>query len=108
MYNHLEVKLKLPKGYIETNPGNAFIPQALSYVAALMIIPTMKDGGLRLGVDYRALNRATLKNQYFLPLISELLDRLCRAQIFTKLDLWNSYLLILFKNGDEYNTVLCI
>jgi len=45
-----------------------------------------KDGSLRLVQDYCALNTITIKNRYPLPLISELVSQLCRAQYFTKLD----------------------
>jgi hypothetical protein len=63
-----------------------------------------KDGGLRLCVDYRALNSATVKNRYPLPLIAKMLDRMRGARIFTQLDLWNTYHLIRIKEGDEYKT----
>jgi hypothetical protein len=56
-------------------------------------------------VDYRALNSATVKNRYPLPLIAEMLDRVCGARIFTKLDLRNANHLIRIKEGDEYKTV---
>jgi len=55
-------------------------------------------------VDYRALNLGTIKNRYPLPLISELLDRVREARIFTKLDLRNAYHLIRIKEGDKYKT----
>jgi hypothetical protein len=55
-------------------------------------------------VDYRALNLATVKNRYPLPLISEMLDRVREARIFTKLDLRGAYNLIRIKEGDEYKT----
>ena len=42
--------------------------------AAAPISFATKDGGQRLCVDYRALNKATLKNRYPIPLISEMLD----------------------------------
>jgi hypothetical protein len=42
-------------------------------------------------VDYRALNQASVKNRYPLPLISEILERVGKAKIFTKLDLRGAY-----------------
>ena len=65
---------------------------------------TKKDGRLRLCVDYRALNLATVKNRYLLPLIPEMLDPVCEATIFTKLDLRGAYNIIRTEEGDEYMT----
>jgi hypothetical protein len=45
-----------------------------------------------------------VKNRYPLPLISELLDRVRKVRIFTKLDLWNAYHLIRIKEGNEFKT----
>jgi len=66
------------------------------------ILCTKKNhGGLRLCVDYRALNKAPVKNRYPLPLISEMLDHVREARIFTKLDLGGAYYPIRIKEGDE-------
>ena len=62
------------------------------------------DGKLRLCVDYRALNAVTAKNRCPLHLIPELLDRLHRAKVFTKIDLRNAYHQLRVKEGDEYKT----
>jgi len=43
------------------------------------------DGTLRMCVDYRALNKITLKDRYPLPYIDDLLDRLHGGRVFTKL-----------------------
>ena len=50
-----------------------------------------KDRGLRLYIDYRGLNKVTIKNRYLLPLISKTLDRLSSAEVFTKLNLKDTY-----------------
>lgn len=42
-------------------------------------------------VDWRALNKQTVKNKYPLPLASELMDQLCGATVFSKLDLQSGY-----------------
>ena len=63
-----------------------------------------KDGGLRLCVDYRGLNSFTKKNRYPLPLISEALDRLVGAKVYTKLDIRDAYNMIRIREGDEWKT----
>jgi hypothetical protein len=55
-------------------------------------------------VDYRGLHKITKKNQYPLPLISSLLDRLHIGKIFTKLDLCGAYNLLKICPGDEWKT----
>jgi len=62
------------------------------------------DGGLRLCVDYRQLNKLTILNKYPLPLMSELRDRVAGATIFTKFNLKDGYHPIRMKKGDEWKT----
>ena len=50
-----------------------------------------KDGTLRLYIDYRELNKVTVKNKYPLPRIDDLFDQLQGAQYFSKIDLRSSY-----------------
>ena len=46
-----------------------------------------KDGTLRLCIDYRQLNKLTVKNKYSLPRIDDLFDQLKGVSIFSKIDL---------------------
>ena len=55
-------------------------------------------------VDYRGLNKVTIKNRYPLPLISGLLNQLGQAKIYTKIDLRGAYNLVRVKEGDEWKT----
>ena len=61
-----------------------------------------KDGKLRPVQDYRKLNEMTIKNRYPLPLISELIDKLTHAKIFSKMDIRWGYNNIRIKEGDEW------
>ncbi|XP_018423433.1 PREDICTED: uncharacterized protein LOC108796450 [Nanorana parkeri] len=63
-----------------------------------------KDGALRPIIDYRGLNKITVKNRYPLPLLPELIERLQTARIYTKLDLRGAYNPIRIRAGDEWKT----
>ena len=104
IYNLSEAELAALKAYIETNLANGFIQRLSSPAAAPILFVKKKDGSLRLSVDYRALNSITIKNRYPLLLISEILDRVRGAAIFTRLDLRGAYNLIRIKEGDEHKT----
>ena len=56
-------------------------------------------------VDYRGLNKITIRNRYALPLIPTLLERLSGAKYFTKIDLRGAYNLVRIRLGDEWKTV---
>ena len=50
-----------------------------------------KYGSLRLCIDYRQLNRVTIRNQYLLPRIDELFDQLQGSRVYSKIDLRSGY-----------------
>ena len=87
--------------YLDENLSKGFIRASRSEAAAPVLFVKKPGGGLRFCVDYRGLNAVTVKNRYPLPLISETLNRLSRAKIFTKLDIIAAFNRIRIREGDE-------
>ena len=67
------------------------IKQSDSPFASRIVLVRKKSGELRLCVDYRALNKLTIKDSFPLPLIEDCLDYLGNKKIFTTLDLESGY-----------------
>ena len=70
---------------------NNFIRPSKSPWGAPILFVSKKDSNLRMCVDYRALNRLTVKNSYPLPRIDDIFDQLKGAKYFTKIDLRSGY-----------------
>src|SRR5213078_2877398 len=80
--------------------NKGFIRPSVSPFGAPVLFVHKKEGTLRLCVDYRALNKITIKNRYPLPRIEDLMDRLVGACYFTKIDLHSGYHQIRIKGDD--------
>jgi hypothetical protein len=78
----LQLEELLKKGYIFPN---------VSPWGALVLFVKKKDETLRLCIDFRQLNKITVKNKYPLPRIDDLFDQLKDAKIFSKIDLRSGY-----------------
>ena len=83
---------QLAKGYIR--------PSKSEQTSPVFFVPK-KDGRKRMVQDYRYLNEHTVRNNYPLLLISQLVDKLKGSQYFTKINLWWGYNNVRIKEGDE-------
>ncbi|XP_043717547.1 uncharacterized protein LOC122665462 [Telopea speciosissima] len=81
-----------------------FVRPSKAPYGAPVLFQRKHDGSLRLCIDYRALNKVTIKNKYPIPLIADLFDRLGGARYFTKLDLRSGYYQVRIAEGDEAKT----
>jgi hypothetical protein len=97
-FKEFKVQLKelLAKGYIK--------PSKSPYGSPVLFVHK-KDGTLRMCVDYRILNKATVKNRYPLPRIDDLFDRLSGVKMFSRIDLRSGYYQIRIAKGDKEKTI---
>ena len=91
VYRMSPVELEEVRRQLDDLLEKGFIQPSKSPFGAPILFVRKKDGSLRMCVDYRALNKITIKNRYPLPRIDELLDQLHGARIFSKLDLASGY-----------------
>jgi hypothetical protein len=90
-----EIKELLDMGHIR--------PSSSPFASSVVLVKK-KDGTMRMCIDYRALNKKTIKNRYPIPQIAELLDELHVAVYFTKIDLCSSYHQIKMRKQDISKT----
>ena len=87
------VKDQLRKGYIRPSKSPQMLP---------VFFVLKKDGKKRMVQNYQYLNSWTIKNNYPLPLISELIDSIGKKKMFTKMDLRWGYNNMRIKKEDEW------
>nr|KYP59129.1 Transposon Ty3-I Gag-Pol polyprotein [Cajanus cajan] len=92
------------KGQLEDLLGKQLVGPSVSSWGAPGLLVKKKDGGSRLCVDYRQLNKLTIKNKYPLSRINDLMDQLKGASVFSKIDLRSGYHQIRVKEGDISKT----
>ncbi|GAB2281581.1 hypothetical protein Dimus_039480 [Dionaea muscipula] len=81
-----------------------FIRPSVSPWGAPVLFVRKKDGSMRLCIDYREINKVTVKNRYPLSRIDDLFDQLQGAQFFSKIDLRSGYHQLKVKEGDIVKT----
>ena len=78
-----------------------YIRPSKSSQTALVFFIEKKDGKKRIVQDYQYLNEWTVKNNYPLPLISDIVENIGMKKVFTKMDLRWDYNNVRIKKGDE-------
>ena len=81
-----------------------FIRPSVSPWGASILFVKKKDGTLWMCIDYRQVNKVTVKNKYPLPRIEDLFDQLKGASVFSKIDLRSGYYQLLVKEVDVPKT----
>ena len=92
------------KSQLEDLLEKKFVRPSVSPWGAPVLLVKKKDGSMRLCIDYRQLNKVTIKNRYPLPRIDDLMDRLVGARMFSKIDLRSGYHQIRVKEEDVQKT----
>ena len=90
-YRMAPAELRELKAQLEELLSKGFIRPSISPWGAPVLFVKKKDGSLRLCIDYRKLNRVTIRNQYPLPRIDELFDQLQGSRVYSKIDLRSGY-----------------
>ncbi|GJU78191.1 reverse transcriptase domain-containing protein [Tanacetum coccineum] len=78
-------------GQLKELQDKGFIRPSSSPWGAPVLFVKKKDGSFRMCIDYRELNKLTVKNRYPLPRIDDLFDQLQGSQFFSKIDLRSGY-----------------
>ena len=99
-----EKELAVLREYIDKQMAEGKIRLSKSPAGSPILFTPKADGTLRLCVDYRGLNKITVKDRTPLPLMTELREQVAKAKIFTKLDLRHGYNLVRIAKGDEWKT----
>ena len=84
--------------------ARGLIQPSTSPWAAPVVFALKKDGSRRMCYDYRALNKLTIRNNFPLPRIDDLLDKLQGATVFSSLDLLSGYHQVGLQPSDQEKT----
>ena len=103
-YRMNQVELTTLRKQLDELLEQRFIEPSLSQYGSPCLFVKKKTGELRLVVDYRKLNQATLKMNYSLPRIDESLEQFKGSRFFSKLDLNSGYFQIRINEHDVQKT----
>ena len=103
-YSMAPSELKELKTKLQELLDKGFIRPSVSPWGAPVLFVKKKDGTVRMCIDYRQINKVTVKNKYLLPRIENLFDQLKGASIFSKIDLRSGYYQLWVKDVDVPKT----
>ena len=117
-YRISPAELKELKVQLNDLLDKGFITLSISLWGVLVLFVKKKDGSLRMCIDYRHLNKVTIKSKYSIPRIDDLFDQLQGASHFSKIDLTSGYHQLRVRDSDipktafrtrygHYEFVLC-
>uniref|UniRef100_A0A0G4ICC9 Reverse transcriptase domain-containing protein n=1 Tax=Chromera velia CCMP2878 TaxID=1169474 RepID=A0A0G4ICC9_9ALVE len=86
--------------------AKGFIRPSASTFAAPAFFVAKKDGSMRMCIDYRTINKITIKDKYAMPRAEDLLDRLHGAKVFSVLDIRQFFHQLCIRVGDEYKIAI--
>jgi len=90
------------QNFVEDQLRKGYIRPSKSLQTSPVFFVGKKDGSKRMVMDYRNLNSQTVKNNYPLPLITELIDNMGSKRVFMKIDLRWGFNNVRIKEGDEW------
>ncbi|TYK27113.1 hypothetical protein E5676_scaffold478G00020 [Cucumis melo var. makuwa] len=99
-YRMAPAEMKELKVQLQELLDKGFIRPSMSPWGAPVLFVKKKDGLMRLCIDYRELNKVTIKNRYPLPRIDDLFDQLQGATVFSKIDLHSGYHQLRIRDSD--------
>ncbi|KAL0544358.1 hypothetical protein IC582_019472 [Cucumis melo] len=103
-YRMAPSELKELKMQLQELVDKAYIRPSVSPWGAPVLFVKKKDGTLKLRIDYRQLNKVTIRNKYPLPRIDDLFDQLRGAALFSKIDLSSGYHQLKVRESDIAKT----
>ena len=103
-YRMALAELKELKVQLQELLDKGFVRPSVSPWGAPVLFVKKKDGTLRMCIDYRQINKVTVKNKYPLPRIKDLFDQLKGAGVFSKIDLRSGYYQLRVKEVDVPKT----
>ena len=99
-YRMAPTELKELKEQLQDLLDKGFIRPSVSPWGAPVLFVKKKDGSMRLCIDYRELNKVTIRNKYPLPRIDDLFNQPQGTQVFSKIDLRSGYHQLRVKEDD--------